>query len=424
MSYKKLALSLGFDRVSVTNADAATADAKNLLNWFTDGHAAGMGWLGRAPLDRGEPKKLLPQALSVITLGVSYHTGVLPPAPGGAYGRVARYAWGLDYHEVLEERLNLYRQGLVREYGANVLSVSTVDIHPLLERAFSRRSGLGFIGKNTNLIAPGSGSFFFLATVLVNLDLPMDSPVKPGFCNRREDRDEGGRDSFDEKSEGHGGSMDELSEEENVRPPSSNPASYCKLRVKPRCGGCSVCQSRCTSGALQTPFSLDSRRCVSYHTIENRGPIPLEFREKTGDWLFGCDDCQDPCPYNVRPLETRWPEWSDPKGPGPWVRLSDVLMTRTNEDFRRRFFGTSLLRAKRAGLIRNACLVASNRGAVDELRSELLDVLVRDPAPTARGASAWALGRTKTSWAKRALERALLNEQDLSVREEITRGLC
>ncbi|MBK8576504.1 MAG: tRNA epoxyqueuosine(34) reductase QueG [Elusimicrobia bacterium] len=359
---------LGFDRVAFTGPDAAVEDGNRLASWSEEGKSAGMVWLTRDPARRASPRSFLAEARSVITLAVSYQTGPLPPAPGAAYGRVARYAWGLDYHPAIEARLDRFKDRLRQEFG-DVLARPSVDAQPFLERAFARRAGLGFVGKNTNLIIPGVGSTLFLANLVVNLDLPSDDVLPQG------------------------------------------------------CGSCIHCAERCTTGALDTPFSLDARRCIAYHTIENREDIPPALRHRFGDWLFGCDDCQDVCPFNARPLESQWPEFSSDRGPGAWLALGDILQLRTPEAFKSRFAGTSLLRSKRSGLVRNACLVAVHRHAVDIVRDELIDTVRHDPEPLVRSHAAWALGRSGYSWARIVLESARGTETHLVVRNEIEQAI-
>lgn len=365
---RSLAQELGFDRVALTGSESATEDGNRLAAWSQEGKAAGMAWLTRDPFRRASPRAFLSEARSVITLGVSFYTGPLPAAPGVAYGRVARYAWGQDYHPVIEARLEQFKERLRQEWG-DVLTRSSVDAQPFLERAFARRAGLGFVGKNTNLILPGVGSNFFLANLVVNIDLPSDGALPQG------------------------------------------------------CGGCVQCVDRCPTGALDTPYGLDARLCLAYHTVENRGDIPRAIRGKFGDWLFGCDDCQDVCPYTVRPLESRWPEFSPERGPGAWVSLAEILRLRTPESFRARFAGTALRRAKRVGLVRNACLVAVHREAVDPLRDELTEVFRSDPEPLVRAHAAWALGRSGVGWARRVVEAALGTETVPVVLDEMKRVL-
>jgi epoxyqueuosine reductase len=334
---RAIAGEIGFDRVAFANADVAVDALSFLTRWLAEGNAADMArWLSRAPERRADPSAFLPGALGVISLGVGYRKGALPPPPDAPAGRVARYAWGADYHEAIERRLALLQEALAREFPG-LASRPAVDAQPLLERAFARRAGLGFIGKNTNLIAPGAGSWLFLTELVVNVPLPPDPPVAQG------------------------------------------------------CGGCRECQTGCPTGALDIPFSLDARLCVSYQTIENRASIPTEMRPKLGGWLFGCDDCQEVCPFNARPLEASWPEFSAERGAGPWLPLAEVLAMRSDADFKKRFAGTPILRAKRAGLVRNACVVARNRGAAGELKALLEECRDADESPVVREHAAWAL---------------------------------
>lgn len=365
---RDFALEMGFDRVAFTGPEEAGEDGRRLASWSEEGKAAGMAWLTRDPARRAAPRAFLAEARSVVTLAVSYRGGDLPSAPGVAYGRVARYAWGLDYHAAIEARLDQFKERLRQEFG-DIVARPSVDTQPFLERAFARRAGLGFVGKNTNLIVPGAGSFLFLANLVVNLDLPSDPAIPQG------------------------------------------------------CGACVHCVDRCSTGALKTPFSLDARLCIAYHTIENRGEIPRELRGRFGDWLFGCDDCQDVCPFNARPLESQWPEFSPDRGPGAWVSLAEILRLRTPDSFKARFAGTSLLRAKRAGLVRNACLVAVHRNAMDLLREELIDALRSDPEPIVRSHAVWALGQSDRPWARAALQAGRIMETVPMVLDEIEQVL-
>jgi epoxyqueuosine reductase len=354
----------GFDRAAVTAALPVEEDAAFLESWCRDGHSAAMGWLGRDPVRRGRPSSFLSSARTLLSLGVSYFTGAVPPRPEAPAGRVARYAWGRDYHEVITRRLELFRRDLVDAFGPTLEVRDALDVQPLLERAFARRAGLGFVGKNTNVIAPRMGSFLFLAELVLNVEAAPDAPVAAG------------------------------------------------------CGGCVTCAERCPTNALATPHTLDARLCLAYHTIENRGSIPPSFRPALGDWLFGCDDCQDPCPFNARPLASRWPELGSNASAGAWLDLAEILALRSEDDFRRRFAGTALLRAKRAGLVRNACVVAANQRA-GGLRPLLTECLEHDPSPVVRAHAAWALGRWGAG-ERRVLERALAREIDAEVRREMS----
>ncbi len=363
---KAAARELGFDLAAFTHAEVPVEDRDLFLEWCREGAAGDMAWLTRAPAARAEPRAFFPEALGLITLGVSYFQGAVPPPPAAPSGRVARYAWGEDYHDVIAARLSRFEQTLKEIFGPGFRARNALDAQPLLERAFARRAGLGFSGKNTNLIAPRAGSWIFLAELVVNLELPPDSPVLQG------------------------------------------------------CGACVQCQSACPTDALAVPFRLDARKCIAYHTIENRGWIPRDMRPRMGGWLFGCDDCQDVCPFNARAKETSWPELRAERGAGPWVPLAEVLSLRTQEQFKARFKGTPLLRAKRTGLVRNACVSAANTGAAGALRSLLEDCLRHDPEPAVRGHAAWALAQEPGRQARQALDRAWAVETDLLVKEEIS----
>ncbi len=333
---KDLARGMGFDHVSFANVDVPSDDRDFLARWLEDGKAADMArWLARDPARRTDPSAFLPGALGVISLGVSYFRGPVPPPPSAPAGRVARYAWGQDYHEAILQRLDALREAFVT-FCPGLASRPAVDAQPLLERAFARRSGLGFVGKNTNVIAPRTGSWIFLTELVVNVPLPPDAPAPQG------------------------------------------------------CGGCTACQTACPTGALDADYQLDARLCVSYHTIENRGSIPPEVRPKLGAWIFGCDDCQEVCPFNARAKEASWPEFAPERGAGPWLSLADVLSLRSDAAFQEKFKGTPILRAKRAGLVRNACVAARNTGA-GELRPLLAECRDHDPSPVVREHAAWAL---------------------------------
>jgi epoxyqueuosine reductase len=366
---KSSAAELGFDLAAFTTVEPPAEDRDFFLAWCRDGHAADMAWLSRDPARRAVPRNLLPEALTVVTLGVSYFQGPLPEAPMAPAGRVARYAWGEDYHDVIEKRLAAFAERLRVLLGADLRVRSALDAQPLLERAFARRAGLGFAGKNTNLIAPRAGSWIFLTELLIDRALPPDAPVAQG------------------------------------------------------CGECTQCQTACPTDALRTPYRLDARACIAYHTIENRGAIPREIRAKLGPWLFGCDDCQDACPYNARAKETLWPEFRAERGTGPWVPLEDVLVLDTPEKFRARFRGTPLLRAKRAGLVRNACLLAGGglRPVSARLHERLVERLRHDVEPVVRGHAAWALGRQRSFG---PLEAALSAETDATVLGEVRDALA
>jgi epoxyqueuosine reductase len=327
---------------------------------------------------------LVPQAASVITLAVNYYSDAPPFAHHHRYGRVARYAWGQDYHDVVRPRLDDFARRIERFAGRPLRHRSFVDAVPLLERALAARAGLGFFGKNTNLILPQRGSWFFLAEILIDLELPA------------EDR-----------------------------------------TVKVSCGTCHRCLDACPTQAFAGAYLLDSRRCISYLTIENKGLIPRDLRANIGEWIFGCDACQEMppeatkhgrlpvivrgqsesvCPFNRFAKNTAWPEFRPDAGAGTKLDLVKVLSITTNEQFRARFKGTPLARPKRRGLLRNAAVVAANIFCTAAVPA-LIDRVEHDPEPLIRSHALWALAHLDSKKAARLIEKSLLDD-DLRVREE------
>ena len=327
----------GFDLVGVARAEPLREGGERLRRWQEAGMAADMGFMHRPVELLANPKKLQKSARSVVSLGVSYYPGEHPENAGGG-GRVARYAWGRDYHEVIKRRLFGLRRDLEEALGTRIKARGFTDAVPLLERSAAQKAGLGFFGRNSCLIDGDIGSYFFIADLIVDLEL---EPDKPGAGT---------------------------------------------------CGRCSRCMDRCPTGAIKAPGVVDARLCISYLTIENKGEIPRELRPQVGDWAFGCDVCQEVCPYNkAKATRSRWPEFSAGSGAGPYLEVEEVLGIRTDEEFEARFAGTPLTRPGRAGLLRNCCVAAGN------LKSEkaipILEGCLRDdPSALVRGHAAWALG--------------------------------
>jgi epoxyqueuosine reductase len=323
---KERALAAGFDRVAVgpatPPAHGAAFDA-----WLAAGHAGSMGYLARGRDDRLDPARLLPGARSVIALALSYK----PAADDPAWRGVASYARGRDYHDVMRERLTALAAWLSEAAGTDVVSRVAVDTSAVLERDLAARAGLGWVGKNTNLLAPNLGSLFFIGIVLTTASLEFDD------------------------------------------------------QLPDRCGTCTACLDACPTNAFVAPYVLDARRCISYLTIEHRGAIDEALRPGIGEWLFGCDVCQDVCPWNAKATPSREPSFA----PSRPLDSAAALLTLAPDAFRARFGGSAMSRAKRAGLLRNAALVLGNRRdptAVPALRHAL-----RDPDETVRQAAAWAL---------------------------------
>jgi len=366
---RQAALDLGFDSMAVSPLSVPAREARALEEWCREGRHGDMAYMERTLKVRTHPEDLFREAQSLLTLGVSYGSEDPPPspAPQGAWGRVARYAWGLDYHDVIQDRLQRLCFQIEKIRGKPFSSRLVTDAQPLLERAFAFEAGLGFYGKNTNIIVPGGGSWLFLAEIILDFSLEPDGPPQTQGC-----------------------------------------------------GSCRLCVSACPTGALSGDYRMDARKCISYLTIENKGVIPHEFRKSMGSWIFGCDICQECCPYNAIPRESRWPEFSARNGVGPWLDLREVLSLRTPEQFSRRFKGTALTRPKRKGLLRNACVVAGNHPS-GELIPFLSAALREDPESLVRAHAAWALGRTPD--ARRFLKTAWESESQETVRNEIELAL-
>ena len=359
------ALEAGFDLVGVASAEPLREGGERLRQWQEAGMAADMGYMHRPVELLSDPKKLQKSARSVVSLGVSYYPGDHPENEGG--GRVARYAWGRDYHEVIKARLFRLREELEKELGVRIKARAFTDAVPLLERSAAQHAGLGFFGRNSCLINNEIGSYFFIADLIVDLDLAPDPP-------------------------GTG-----------------------------TCGRCTRCMDRCPTGAIKAPGVVDARLCISYLTIENRGEIPRELRQKVGDWAFGCDVCQEVCPYNkTKASKSRWPEFSREAGAGPYLEIEEVLTIRTDEEFEEIFSGTPITRPGRAGLLRNCCVAAGNL-KMEKAAAALVGCLNEDPSPLVRGHAAWALGEIGGSEA--SLREAAETEKDPWCREEIELAL-
>jgi epoxyqueuosine reductase len=357
----------GFDLVGVTSVEPLEEGGERLRGWQEAGMAADMGYMHRPVELLSDPRKLQKSAKSVVSLGVSYYPGEHPENTGDG-GRVARYAWGRDYHEVIKERLLRLRKELEAELGVRIKSRGFTDAVPLLERSAAQHAGLGFFGRNSCLINDRVGSYFFIADLIVDLELEPDAP-------------------------GTG-----------------------------TCGRCTRCMDRCPTGAIKAPGVVDARLCISYLTIENRGEIPRNLRPLVGDWAFGCDVCQEVCPYNKRKAtKSRWPQFSEEAGAGPYLRIGEVLGIRTEEEFERRFAGTPLTRPGRAGLLRNCCVAAGNLG-LEKAVPALIECLREDSSSLVRGHAAWALG--EIGGAEGALREAAERESDPRCLEEIELALA
>ena len=326
------AQAMGFHRAVVASLDPMIAEQKVYEEWLARGCAATMGYLKRDPEKRNRPSLLFPQAYSAVLLFASYYTKV-PDDPGPEYGRVARYAVGQDYHNVLPAKLSELKARIEEKLGRPVLGKFFTDDVELFEQGLASRHGLGFIGKNSLLIGPRlSGSYHFVAEFFTDLELEPDLPYEG------------------------------------------------------TCGNCFRCGTACPTDAIVENKAVDSNLCISFLTIENKGEIPLPLREKVGSWLFGCDICQEVCPYNQAPPATDWQEFQPNAGAGHYLNLFDLLKLKDQKEFLARFSGTPLTRPKRRGLLRNALVVLGNRRpaggteALTQFLSEESDALLQEHA--------------------------------------------
>jgi epoxyqueuosine reductase len=367
---RERAHALGFDLVGFASTEPFDRECELILGSLTQGRLEGMAWMTPARVRLScDPEALLAGARTIVALGTAYaHAERDQPEKGSLVGRVARYARGRDYHDVIPPKLRALAGEIAAACGPETRCRAFVDTGPLVDRAAADRAGLGFVGKNTCVLTGPHGSYVFLSAILTTAPLPPDS-------------------------------------------------------VAPRdCGSCRACIDACPTGALLGPGELDARRCISYLTIEHRGPIPRELRAGIGDWIFGCDVCQEVCPWNrARPLGVHG-EHAPSEGAGATLDLADLLAL-DDAGFRDRFRGTPLTRAKRRGLLRNAAVALGN--ARDPHAIPALVQALTDAEPLVRGHAAWALGQISELPASvlAALERAIAVEPDSDVREELLAAL-
>jgi epoxyqueuosine reductase len=350
---------LGFDLCGICQA-VAPPGVDRLQTWLAAGYAGQMHYLPERAEAAGDPQHVLDGARSIVMLAINYRTEE-PQQPKPGEGRVSRYAWGDDYHDLIRERLGKLADWM-RQVNPEVKVRGVVDTAPLLEREFAQLAGLGWIGKNTLLLNKQIGSWFFLAALLTDLELEYDAPHETDHC-----------------------------------------------------GTCRACLDACPTGAFVDAYVLDARRCISYLTIELRDAIPMELRSGMGEWLFGCDVCQDVCPWNHRAPVSDEAAFGPAQGMNP-IELAS-LFELDDAAFRARFRHTPLWRSKRRGLLRNAAMVLGNRPAEAALPALICGL--NDSEPLVRGACAWAIGKYSSDRAANALRSRLAGETDTTVRKEI-----
>ena len=369
---KEYALECGFDLVQITSAGEFATDRDSAIQRIREGQMDGLSWFTPDRVRRGaSPKTLLPGARSIICLGVNYYRGdpvdgtATARPSGAAVGKVARYARSRDYHRVIKKQMRDYVAGLGQRLERSVAARWYVDDGPMLDRAAARRSGLGWFGKNTNILTPGLGSWVFLGQIITDLELEPDPPLSKS------------------------------------------------------CGSCVRCIDACPTGAITAPYVIDNARCISYLTIENRGSVPVELRPLLGDWVFGCDICQEVCPVNRRAQPVRN---HDERGQQLSALDLAELLALTPDQFLDRFRGTPIMRAKLAGMKRNACIALGNLR--DPRTMPALTRALSEEEPLVRAHAAWALGRLGGARVIAALRRAAAAEEDLQVLGEIEAALA
>ena len=326
MAVKARARELGFDHVAV-GPSAPPRHAEAFDRWLSAGHAGDMDYLARGRAARLDPAELLPGVRSVVAVALGYR----PPAGAAGWEPVARYARGRDYHDVMRPRLIELGDAIRDLAGPDTRNRACVDTSAVLERDLAARAGLGWIGKNTNLLDQRLGSYFFIGIVLTTAALAPDGEVAD------------------------------------------------------RCGSCTACLDACPTSAFVAPYVLDARRCISYLTIEHRGPIPEDLRPGIGPWAFGCDDCQTACPWNRRAPVTREPELR----PAGDLEALTALLELDDAGYRARFRGSAITRAKRRGFLRNVAIALGNRG--DRAAIPALRRAAGDLDPVVSEAARWAL---------------------------------
>ncbi len=314
---KSLALSLGFDACGIVSAAAAHEDLQPFTEWLAKDFHGEMKYLEDFESRARKFWDGFPAAKSIIVVGVNYYSetakGARPLsekvkrglAPFGL-GRVARYAWGKDYHRVIVKRLEEFRDRLEELVQRKIRAEICVDTKPLRERSLAQKAGLGFIGKQSQLLSPKFGPWLFLAELITDLELDSDSP--------------------------------------NLG----------------NCGDCTICIEECPTDAIRPGSQIDARRCIAYLTIEHKTEITDELKSLIGDWVFGCDICLQVCPYAKKGKETSWMELKKESGFGPEMNLLDLLEIKSNRAYEKKFEGTAIMRARRKQLQRNATVVLQN----------------------------------------------------------------
>ncbi len=331
------AKNLGFDDVRMTPVSLPTEYDETFREWIKNGFHADMHYLSNRVANNVVISDLLKNTKSVIILALNYYQHEEMSNLSG--GQISRYAVSRDYHKIIKKKLKQLCRYIGQEYSGETRAF--VDTGPILEKAYGETSGIGYIGKNGCLITEEYGSWVFLSVILTSLDLPADLQS-----------------------------------------------------MKINCGSCTRCIDACPTDAINQNKTIDARRCISYLTIENKSSINNDMRDKMSDWIFGCDICQEVCPHNIRAVSTNDSGFKTTRFKGRYISLSDILKIKTDDEFLNKFAGTPIMRAKRRGLIRNACVAAGN--STDQNLIPLLEDISKTNDLMLKDHALWALDKLKS----------------------------
>jgi len=364
---KNKAEELGFDRVGIIPVSPGkTIDIYS--NWLKQGYAGRMDYLHKHLEKKRDVRHIMPETLSLVALAINYYTTDLPEKQrkDPSLGIISRYAWGQDYHDIVRKKLEELRSFIQEHIPSHHYNRVYVDTGPILEREYAYQAGLGWFGKHSNLIHWKKGSWFFLAEILMDVELDYENPPVLGSC-----------------------------------------------------GTCTLCIEACPTQAIVADQTIDSRLCISYLTIELKGSIPLKLRSSLNNLIFGCDICQEVCPWNRKAIPTKEKGfYSSPETTAPELTS---LMSLTQKEFSRRFKGSPIKRTKRRGLLRNTAVALGNWGNPKAIPA--LKLGLQDHEPLIRSHSAWALGQISFPEAKQILKEAQSVEKDEEVLQEISQAL-
>jgi epoxyqueuosine reductase len=355
------AAALGFAACGIARVDSIPEAGARLAEWLESGAHGEMGWMAARADARRSPEALWPEARSVIMLGMSYAPKADPLRLAGErdVARISTYAQGQDYHDIVKKALKALARWLIERAGGDLKVF--VDTAPVMEKPLAQAAGIGWQGKHTNVVSRDHGSWLFLGAIMTTLDLPADPPARA------------------------------------------------------TCGSCDACQRACPTAAFPAPYRLDARRCISYLTIEHKGPIPHEFRAAMGNRIYGCDDCLAVCPWNKFAHDAAANRAFAARAELAAPAVADLLAL-DDAGFRQVFAGSPIKRVGRDRMVRNVLIAAGNGG--DAGLVPRVTRLLDDPAPVVRGAAAWALGRLDAAAFVQERAARLAGEADAGVRAE------